>query len=196
MPHIIKKKNNPGFTLVEMLIVAAMLSVVSLAVYAVFNSGTKIWDRVNTQAPEEDLNIFFDKFTTDLKNSFKFTGIDFLGREDEFEFSTLVSSQRLNKKTVGQVVYSYDPMKKTLNREQRDFSQVYNEENGPITISLKDVTRLKFQYYFYDDEAKEYYWLDEWFEKTLPLAVRIELVLNGGKQSTKFTKTVTIPASG
>ena len=196
MPCITKKKNSRAFTLIELIIVVAMLSVVSLAVYAVFSSGTKIWDRLNRKAPEEDVNIFFDKFVTDLKNGFKFTGIDFLGSENKLEFPTLVYSPRLDKETVGKVVYSYDYASDTLNREQRDFSHVYNEENGPVTLSLNEITALRFQYYFYDEKTKDYFWLDEWFEEKPPLAVMIELELNADKQKVKFTKTVTIPAGG
>jgi Tfp pilus assembly protein PilE len=73
------KNNNLGFTLVEMLIVAVTLSIVSLAMYAIFNNGLKIWQRVSSQIPESEVNIFFDKFSLDLKNTVRFSGIKFQG---------------------------------------------------------------------------------------------------------------------
>lgn len=184
-----------AFTLIELIIVAGALAVISLAIYAVFNSGMKIWENINIQVAEEDLNIFFDKFTTDLSNSFKFTGIDFLGKEDKLEFPTLVYSPNLNKKTVGQIIYSYNSAKEMLEREQRDFSQHYDDEKGTIALLLRNIKMVKFRYYVYDEETKEYFWQDEWFGEGLPVAVKLELILDDGTQSKRFAKTVTIPLS-
>jgi len=195
-PKTANRKPNIGFTLVELLLVLAMLAIVSLAVYATFNSGIKIWQRINTEIPEEDLDIFFYKFSSDLRNSFKFTGIDFLGEKDKVAFSTLVDSQRLKKRTIGQVIYSYDFLAEILNREERDFSQIYSDESNIATQSLRNIKSLKFQYYSYDKEKKEYLWNDEWQKKELPLAIRIELEFDDSTQANKFTKTVSIPAGG
>ena len=185
-----------GFTLVELLLVLAMLSIVSLAVYATFNSGIKIWQRINTEIPEEDLDIFFYKFSSDLRNSFKFTGIDFLGEQDKVAFSTLVDSQRLKKRTIGQVIYSYDFLAEILNREERDFSQIYSDESNIAAQSLRNIKSLKFQYYSYDKEKKEYLWNDEWQKKELPLAIWIVLEFDDSTLAIMFTKTASIPAGG
>jgi prepilin-type N-terminal cleavage/methylation domain-containing protein len=189
----LRHKSKEGFTLLELLIVSAALAVISLAIYATFNSGIKIWQKINITVPEEDLNIFFIKFTSDLKNSFTFNDINFLGREDSIEFPTLVHSPRLGKKTVGQMIYSYDYNKGILQREQRDFSQIYNDEAGVVTLSLDNITRLKFHYYAYDEDTKEYFWQEEWFSEGAPVAVMMELKLDYGTQTKVFKKTVTIP---
>ncbi len=193
-------KNNyrrvAAFTLIEMLIVTAIISVVALAIYATLNNGIKIWQKVNRQLPEEDLNIFFDKFSLDLRNSFKFSGINFSGTIDTLEFPTLVNSLRLQKRTVGKLIYAYEPASRILNRQQMDFSAVYSDEDIPVQQSLKNVKSLRFQYYFYDKERKEYLWQDEWLKEGLPLAVKMELEFDDGRETKKFTKTVGIPASG
>ena len=184
-----------GITLIELLIVTALLSVVSLAMYAVFSNGMKIWQRVNQELPEENLDIFFDKFALDLRNSLKFSGLGFSGEEDRLEFATLVNSWKLKNRTVGKVIYSYDPQKEIINREQRDFSEVYNAEESTPQQLLKNVKSLKFKYYLYDGQKKEYFWEDRWLKEGMPLAVRIELELNNGTKPHKFTKTVNIPQS-
>lgn len=191
-----KRKNKNGFTLIELLIVTALLAVISLAIYATFNSGVKIWQRVNKQIPEEDLDIFLEKFTLDLRNSFKFNGFNFLGEEKRFEFPTLVNSPWMNKKTVGKVSYLYDSESSIIKRNLLDFSQIYNGEEGTTQELLKNVKSLKFRYYLYDKEKKEYLWQDEWLKEDLPLAVRIELEFGNGTEIRKFTKTVNIPVSG
>ena len=87
-----------AFTLVELLIVCAVIGAIALAIYATFNSGIKIWQSISVQAPAEDVNIFFGKFSSDLRGSFEFAGIAFFGKEDSFEFPTLVYSPHLGKK--------------------------------------------------------------------------------------------------
>lgn len=190
-----KRKNKNGFTLIELLIVTALLAVISLSIYATFNSGIKIWQRVNKQLPEEDLDIFFEKFALDLRNSFKFNGLNFLGEEKRLEFATLVNNPRINKKTVGKAIYLYDSESKIIKRSLLDFSQIYNGKEGTTQELLKNVESLKFRYYLYDKEKKEYLWQDEWLKEDLPLAVRIELDVVDGSQINKFIKTVSIPVS-
>lgn len=195
------KNNNSrrfGFTLIEMLIVTAIISVVALAIYATLNNGIKIWQKVNRQLPEEDLNIFFDKFSLDLRNSFKFSGINFSGTIDKLEFSTLVNSMRLQKRTVGKLIYAYEPQNQILNRYQVDFAGVYSgESNASPQQSLRNVRTLKFQYYLYDEQNKVYLWQDEYGHKEgLPLAVKVELEFDDGKEIKKFTRTISIPTTG
>ena len=144
------RRNNPGFTLIELLIVTAILSVISLAVYATFNNGLKIWQKVNTPSADQDIVIFFDKFTGDLRNCLKFKGISFAGDSSSLEIPTLVNSANLGKKTIGRVAYVYDQQAKALSRKQNDYSQLYGREEGVSQGVLKNLSSLKFEYYFYD----------------------------------------------
>ncbi|MDD5466051.1 MAG: prepilin-type N-terminal cleavage/methylation domain-containing protein [Candidatus Omnitrophica bacterium] len=190
--HSIIKKNKEGFTLVELLIVTALLAIVSLAVYATFNNGIRIWQKINEQAPQEDLDIFFEEFALDLRNTFKFSGYNFIGKEKQLEFITIVGSPRMHKDTVGKVIYFYDPESKIISKTSLDYSQIY-EGNGGITRQLaRGVESLRFKYYFYDKEAKEYIWIDEWPKDGLPLAVRVEVGLEEPGQKSEFVKTITI----
>lgn len=189
-----RRKTQNAFTLIEMLIVTVILSVVAMTTFAILSNGLRIWQTANQPLPEEDLNIFFDKFSLDLRNTFKFTGIIFSGTMEKAEFPTLVNSLRLQKRTVGKLIYEYEPQNKILNRYQLDFADVYNEEsNEDPQQSLSNVETLKFQYYFYDDQKKEYLWQDEWSKEGLPLALRVELEFNNGTEIKKFIKTVGIP---
>lgn len=190
-----KNKNSFGFTLIELLIVSALLAVVSLAIYATFNNGIKIWQRINTQLPQEDLDIFLEKFALDLRNTFKFSGFNFLGAKNRLEFITLVNSLRMHKYTVGKVIYFYDPESKIINRSSLDFSQIYQGSEGSIQQLAGNVGFLRFQYYFYDQGEKTYFWLDEWSKEGLPLAVRIELSFVDRGQISGLVKTISIPVS-
>jgi len=191
-----KQSNNEGFTLIEILVVTVILSVVSLAIFTTFSNGIKIWKRINTGITGEDLFIFCDRLGFDLRNSFKFTGIKFFGEEDNLEFPAMVNSPRLNAKTVGRVIYEYNPDARILIRKQTDFPGIYSAGEVSPKQSLKDIKNAKFLYYFYDKEKKEYVWLEEWSRDDLPLAVKMELEFGGQEKNSKFIRTFSIPAGG
>lgn len=191
----IKKKSN-GFTLVELLIVSALISIIGLAVYSVLSSGIRIWQRVNIEMPTQDLNIFLDKFSLDLRNSIEYKDLNFIGSKDQFEFATLLENSHFGGRTPAKVRYYYNYREKKLYREELDYSQIFNGDREDGTESLANIESLQFSYYFYDKESNAYSWLDKWPHEILPAAVRIEMKLNGVNQNNSFTKTVTIPISG
>lgn len=190
------KRNKKGITFIELLVVTAMLGVISLAIYAIFNNGLRVWQKINKPLAEEDINIFFDKWAGDLRNCLKSSGVVFMGNKSTLEIPTLVNSAGLNKKTIGKVVYSYDEQAKILNRQQSDFSQLYNKEEGRFTQMLKNVAFFKFEYYYYDTEKKAYFWKDECLSGSMPLAVKVELGYDDQTKNGKFVKIVNIPISG
>ena len=188
-------RKNKGFTLIEILVVIGMLSVIALAIYATFSNGVRIWQRLNVEMPEEDLNIFIDRFARDARNGLLFTGVDFIGTEDRVEMPTLVNDAVSGDRTIGKAIYRYDSGEKSLKREERDFSQVYKGQDGRVTFWLDDVTSVRFTYYFYSETEEKYYWKEKWQQEGLPLAVRLELELDDGDGSI-FKKTVSIPSAG
>ncbi|MFH0827386.1 MAG: type II secretion system protein GspJ [Candidatus Omnitrophota bacterium] len=192
----IKKKNKTakgqGLTFMELIIVSALVGLVALAIYGLLSTGLRIWERIQKPLPSEDINIFLDKFQSDLRNCFHFKGIDFSGAQESLVFATLVQSRRLKTETVGQALYSYDANNKALTRELGDFSDVYSGDEGSLKQALEKVESLRFQYYTFDELTKKYVWLEEWLTpQVLPLAVRMELVI-GGVDGGVFTKTVSL----
>jgi len=185
-----------GFTLIELLFVTAIMAVVSLATYAVFNNGIKIWQRINKPLGQENVLIFADKFCRDLHNSLNFKGIPFSGRGNALAFAALVTSPRLKNTTVGRLSYSYEPQAQLLSRKQDDYSQVYSGGQDSPVQSLSNVTSFKFQYYVFDPDNKQYFWQDEWVKDSPPLAVRMELEIEDGNRIRKFIQTVNIPVAG
>lgn len=191
------KRRNKGFTLIEMLIVSLIMSIISLGLYVTLNSGIKVWQRINNQQlAAEEVNIFFDKFALDLRNSLPFTAINFIGTENGLSFACILKSQRLKGRTIGQVIYTYDSRTGLLNRQQKDYSQIYNLEEAAPSAALKNIKSLVFQYYVYDKERKEYFWHEEPLPEQIPGAVRLELEFLAGAKTYGFTKTVAIPVNG
>jgi prepilin-type N-terminal cleavage/methylation domain-containing protein len=194
MKPLMRKNKKNAFTLIELLVTTVMLSVVCLAIYSTFASGARIWQRINRLSLNEDLNMFFDRFTTDVKNSVVFTGQRFQGAVDRVELPTLVSSAALEARTVGRAVYSYSGQ--ALARSQSDYSQLY--QNVPVHPRhvLNNVRSCKFSFYQYDQDKKEYSWVEEWEKDELPLAVRMSLTVGTDTQAADFVKTVNVPLGG
>lgn len=195
---MLKIKGRPAaaFTLIEMLVVVSMVSVISLAIYATLSGGLRIWQRVNLNTPAEDIVIFFEKITSDLRNAVKFSSLSFFGEEDNFEFVSLIHSHRLDKKTIGKTAYSLDAFSGVLKRYEKDIAHIFKEETGISYNAIGGVEAVRFQYYYYDEENDYYLWEDEWLGDGIPLAVRIELMVKTENASEKFTKTVSIPVGG
>ena len=189
-------KKNKGFTLAEMFLVSAMLAVISLAIYTTFTNGIKIWQKVNTEMLEEDVCIFFERFSSDLRNSFRFEGMGFSGKEDMIGFSTFIKDPSSGRNIIGQVLYSYRPATGVLIREGRDFSRIYSGRPGVVTQQLENIAYLKFEYYFYDDGTKKYVWHDKCLEGRESLTVRVEIKFHDKGEEIRFFKTVVIPVYG
>jgi len=192
------KKNNTkkrgGFTLVELLVVTVMLSVICLALYSTFASGARIWQRINRMSLNEDVNILFDRFSWDIRNSIVFTGLKFTGTQGRFELPTLVMSQALGIQAPGMVIYACNGG--TLTRSQKDYSQIYQDTSAPARKVMSGLGRCNFTYYQYDNKLKQFGWVDEWEGQGLPFAIRMELKMGLDENATNFTKTVTLPLGG
>jgi prepilin-type N-terminal cleavage/methylation domain-containing protein len=187
------KKNSRGMTLIELLVVTSIVIVILFAAYAFLNSGIKIWQRVNRSIPEEDVNIFFEKFTHDVRNMVKFSNIPFVGTADHCEWATLVVSSNLRKTSIGKLVYSFDPQDKIIKRMQSDYSQIFTQEKKIINQVLPHLKSMKFKYYIRYKEATNRLWLEECPSGVLPLAVRIELEFNDGTNNKVYGRTVALP---
>lgn len=184
--------------MIEVIISAGLMVVVGMAVYASFNSGITIWKRLMIPHSAEDVGIFFEKIGSDLKNSFVYEGIDFIGGKETIELATLVSTASKTpglRRGVGVVRYSFSEEDKSILLYKRNMSMVYREEDGGGQEVLKGVSRLEFKYYYYDSVDDRYVWVEEWEEESLPLAVSLQVeVISEGKPYA-FTKTINLPLS-
>ena len=86
--HKIKQKN--ALTLIETLLVVSFVSLVSIAIYKSLASGIKVWGKAHDLVVEEDIAVFFDKITSDLRNTFYYSDLDFYGENYRMSFPTIV----------------------------------------------------------------------------------------------------------
>src|SRR3989338_2281677 len=141
-----------GFTLIELVLVMVILGVVGAAIYGTFANGINIWKRVTQQTQTEDINLFFEKLSFDLRNSFVYTGIKFRGGRSKVIFPTRmkVSDGTEIKDTIGQVTYSFNRRKRTLNQNVADYSDVYYKKPGKERVLAEEVNSLQFDYFVFE----------------------------------------------
>jgi len=198
-----KEYRSAGFTLIELMIVTALMGVLMLSVYAVFSSGVRIWKRINVQTKSEDVAILFQKLGTDVRNGTRFGKLPFMGEEDHMSFPCLFNDSRSAMGfRMGVVTYSYESRAGTLVRQRQGISDIYEEKPGERIALLEGVDSAQFKYYFFDPEENGYGWIDEWPPDSLteepagnpvPVAVRLEITLNEYAGQGHHIKTIALP---
>jgi len=194
-----------GFTLIELVLVTAILAVIGMAVYGTFSNGVNIWKKVTEDNVVEDVNLFFEKISVDLRNSFKLTGIRFKGGRTQISFPSRMKYRGKDgiENTIGQVSYSLDKKREVLKRTKKNYSEVYLKGAGSSQILSENIKSLQFQYYIYDENYKKYSWVTRWqerddtfgiqVEEKLPLIVKIKIGIPSENGEQTFVKTVQLP---
>jgi prepilin-type N-terminal cleavage/methylation domain-containing protein len=201
-------KIKSGFTLVEVLITTLIFSIVMLSMYSVFHTGRITYKKMDSAFDlYQKARIIFNRLDQDLRNSFvyKKNNAGFSGTREGIDFFTLLNSFDNAGgvfEQVSQIKYEFqDP---ALRRTQLKGLDILKEGSGEITFNLiNDASDLSFQFAAPNagDAQSAYTWQDIWprktgaqgnlQEKTLPLAVKVEMILEG----IKFIKIIPLAQS-
>jgi prepilin-type N-terminal cleavage/methylation domain-containing protein len=189
-----------GFTLVEVLLVTAIFASIGLAVFTCLSNGLKLWSRSQRLIVEEDATIFFDRFSSDLRNAFVYSHIPFEGGTSRLAFPTVVytpadrASARVREgyvDQIGMVRYSFDSSGGNVVREQANYSQATHGNWGSVKIEVSGVKELRFRY-FYPGSSEPALTAAE--DKGLPSGVEVEIRFPGGDGDKILKRYVPIPA--
>lgn len=154
---MISFRQKSGLTFVELLLAAALTTMVGFTVYQSLAMGIKVWQRSQRISLEEDVLLFMDRLSQDLYNSFLFSQIKFEGNEFRVAFPTIVSvpaDQRLNLEEgvyvdqVGKVEYYFDLGADTVYRRQANYSQAVRERYSDPQELVAGVENLRFRFFF------------------------------------------------
>ena len=148
-----------GMTLVEVLLVVSLVSFVSLCIFHVINNGLQVWQRSRQVSLEEDVVIFFDKLSRDLRNVYRFSKLDFQGGPHKLTFPTIIHTvtearQRTTEDTMdqcGNVQYYFDILNKNIQRRQANYSQALKGDFDRGIAMIKNVESASFSYYYLTD---------------------------------------------
>ena len=197
------KAKKSGFTLVEMLLATVMATVIAVATYGMLSNGIKVWQTVNQKISRIDIGLFFEKIELDLKNCLVHKNIYFSGSQNTVYFPVVAQGTAVDGslyKSLGQVMYFYDPVQKTINRNYKNYQQLFSGKKGQSRPLVTGVESLIFEYYFYDAEKKDFFWSINWpvseQKSVFPLALRLTMMLDIDGRLAKSKKTIFIPQGG
>lgn len=143
--------------------------------------------------------IFFDKISYDLRNSLAYSQIRFEGKPQSVSFGLIVRTPVDSKRKpgsneyndqIGKVEYYFDDNKNNLYRRQANYSQALNRQFSEGYLLSKDITSLKFLYYYRSGKA---YVVQESAKDILPSFIKIELAFNDRKDRRSIVRLVNIP---
>jgi hypothetical protein len=180
-----------GLTMIEMSLVAALIAMVGLAVYGSFNSGLKIWQRVSRSLPEIEVGIFFDKISNDLRNWLVFSAAVPQGSKGELSFSLIQEKAAVKDAAnpdFGIVRYYFNSESGCI---YRDYRQLIEDKVARSLPIANGIVSLSFKYYYFDAALKGGAWEDE-LNKTVPLAVKVQVDFKSDKKVKRLTKVIEI----
>lgn len=195
LARVFEKKS---FTFIEIALVVAMISVISLAIYSSFSAGVKIWQRANANTRETDVCIFFDKISSDLRNCVLLYRIMPFGARDNLSFALIQEEGRQSKGTddlanFGRVHYSFNVTNGKVLRSYKNYSRLLDTNaQEKDQVILENINSLAFSYYYRD---KEGVWRDN-FNGNFPSAVKVDVTFESNKKTKTLTKIIPIHISG
>jgi len=166
-----------AFTLVELLIAVSIFSVVSIAVYSVFNSGASVMRRIkNIDLRQQKILLKSQRIIRELREQPACRKQLFSGTKDKINFAANVDY------FPSRITYYFDDAKGALMRVSDKLDKIITEK-GKLDTELKSkpqtflsgVRGIKFEYLYLDLKKNEYVWVDDWTQEYLPLGVRFTI---------------------
>lgn len=204
-----------GFTLMEMILAAALFVIVSVSSFSIFSMGLKIWKRARDISKTERRAVLaLEKMGQDLRGMVRIVpkpeGQFTMNEKVSFEYKGSAKEVQIPSAYVpgehpvmggyGRTTYQWDSAKKGLCRSQETAADLYEEKKQDCRVLAVGVERFQLRYWLPSGLEDSYSWYDSWDPKeALPLAVEIQLELKPETQyGTKrvYKKTVVVPVGG
>lgn len=192
-----------GFTLVELLVVTAILALVALAVVSTFGAGLKVYSRVRGYSvAQSDVLLFLEKLETDLRNTFKFSTIDFTGDGKKVSFAGLAGGFDAMPRQglfLAKVSYCFNNKTGFLVREQRIYpgTSLETKAGNGNSRPLARIENIILSYCYFDPNTRKHNWRDSWAAGNgIPSAVKIKVIFKDIDKDAELSRTVFVPASG
>jgi len=176
-PNKKKRLNKGAFTLVELLIAVSIFSVVSIAIYSVFNSGATVMRRIkNIDLRQQKILLKSQRMIRELREQPACRKQLFSGTKSKISFSANVDY------FPSRITYYFDDSKGSLMRVSDKLDKIITKE-GNLDTELKSkpqtflsgVKGVKFEYLYLDLKKNEYVWTDDWIQENLPFAVKFTI---------------------
>ncbi|MFH1791784.1 MAG: hypothetical protein ABH885_07385 [Candidatus Omnitrophota bacterium] len=192
---------NAAFTLVELLLSLTMTIVIGMGIYKTMSLGISLWEWQKRNQPREDMLIFLERISHDLRNYCRMTEADFTGGSGNISFpvhdtdyvlqpgSVIALAKMKGDAAVDRVEYTLIPAEKRVARKvyKPGGSKPFRESNA-----LTGLRGMVFSYHFVDGTKAPY--IADRATGVPPRAVGITLkVIGPGGDVETFTRIIEVP---
>jgi prepilin-type N-terminal cleavage/methylation domain-containing protein len=185
-----------GFTLVEMIVAILIAASLGVAVYTAFAQGVRLWARAGKDRGEWKVDLWVEKMTGDLRNSFWDPQCPFKGNRTDFSFATLAhdSSAALMEGSPVYFRYAFDLKAGGVISEKTPFENLLMSPSASkVSVSvLGKVAAFELEYYGYDSKMKAHRWETQWNKDCFPEAVKITIEPEKMNHR-KWTRVISMP---
>ena len=199
-----------GFTIIEFLLAAVIMSMISLAFISSFGAGLRAFERVQAFGGfQADVLVFLEGLERDVRNTFAFSPMKFQGNSRGMSFAAVGTKldEEGNEFTVlEERSYDFDSSRKALISKEEDFAPTVSSatDESVRTQQIAPIKSVEFQYYSYrktieesGEEKIESSWQGTWTdEEIIPRGVKIILTFDDGGEEVSLARTVFIPSGG
>lgn len=189
-----------SFTLIEALIVTAIMAVVASAIGACLAGGLKAWDSTRDfMEVETDALMDLERFRSDLVNSTHFHDIEFTGEKTSVSFPLLTVPGSGNDRDpeirrTGTVKYFFDDGNKALYRKQWFYPDPEPGDARPGDLLVSRLEDVTMEYFRKPGEETDGAWLQSWENATnFPGRVKLTLDFLPGTRPGRIVRTVVLP---
>lgn len=170
--------NRKGFSLIEVLIAATLLSLAGAGIYSGISHAVRMRRAIYEMSVFHDpIQIFWEQTGKDLRNAVALRDYRFIGKSDEMIFPVLRSSTDLFR-------VRYFVKEGALFRSEEKLPEKFVRETPLEECQLKGLTKCRFEYGYLDEEEKLVFrpdWSDDPYFG-IPEVVKVEVTLKGSSK--------------
>jgi hypothetical protein len=194
-PH--KNIYSRNLTLIELLVAVSLLTLVGMALFAVFSCGLRALVKAEAQPVSAGTTLLFlETMERDVRSAMTFEPLAFAGQGGGVGFPALVEDAVGEKSAwrPGFIRYRFDAEKRQLIREVFTFSQAVRKADGTgHKMILAGVDGVAFRYagnYAAENPAWDIAWnsVDSFPEK-----IRVELTFGSGSEKRLLSRMISVP---
>lgn len=146
------------FSLVEIIIVATILAIISAAITASFMSGARLWGRIkNYEFKRIYVLLVIEQFARNFRQYVEVGDFGDTLAKDEMAFFTV------SKDEIVGVKYKFDRLNRRLFKDEVKLTEIYSKPDEPVEyhkqVVLENVDDVYFKYLYLNPESKNYEWV-------------------------------------
>lgn len=176
----VSRYRSRAFTLIELMVVIAIVGLVAGVVVASFSGGIGVWESASILTHVEREAYFgAESIRRDIAGTFDFHDLGFKGAADNVSFPGLVpvaDAEGATRFRIGTVKYLHDAAGKSL--ERLTWQYPYTEESAFPEIIAEGVESIRFSYLAAGADTDDG-WVSDWEAATnFPAAFRMDFTIS------------------